>query len=85
MKLSFGKKILVKDKEEADFIWKKLLSNGYEWSNHLKNFNYYKELPIVIFVRHNKKLTYSNYKHEYKYGINYTIDDFKRLIFLDLE
>lgn len=84
MKLSFGQGILVRNKKEADFIWKKLLSNGYEWNSHSKDFQYYKELPIIIYIRHDKKLTYSNYYHgEYKYEITYTIDDFAKK--LDLE
>ena len=85
MKLRFGQGILVRNKEEADFIWKKLLSNGYEWSSHSKNFIYYEKLPIIIYIGHNKILTYSNYYYgKYEYKITYTIDDFKHH-FLDLE
>jgi hypothetical protein len=86
MKLSFGQGILVRNSKEADFIWKKLLLLGYKWCSHSKDFKYYEQLPIIIYVRSNKRLIYTNYRYgEYEYEINYTIDDFKHLSFLDLE
>lgn len=86
MKLSFGQGILVRNSKEADFIWKKLLLLGYKWCSNSKDFKYYEQLPIIIYVRSNKRLIYTNYRYdEYEYEINYTIDDFKHLNFLDLE
>lgn len=83
MKLNYGQGILVRNEKEANFIWKKLLLLGYDWNcSFSKGFRYYNELPIVIHIRHNKTLTYSNY---YNDQYDYTIDNFKHPNFLDLE
>lgn len=85
MKLSFGQGILVRNSKEADFIWKKLLLLGYKWNSYSKDFKYYEQLPIIIYVRSNKRLIYTNYRYDYEINYTYTIDDFKYLNFLDLE
>ena len=86
MKLSYGQGILVRNSKEADFIWRKLLLLGYKWYSHSKDFKYYEHLPIIIYIRSNKRLIYTSYRYDrYEYEIDYTVDDFKHLNFLDLE